>query len=88
MTHRMILDWLDHSIEPAAWPGDLIVYEALARFPERLDYCKAMLACVKRDAGKLVEFVKFSEALIPAGIAKSFLSSKTILRVGIMQLIA
>ena len=40
MTHRMILDWLDHSIEPAAWPGDLIVYEALARFPERLDCAK------------------------------------------------
>jgi NifU-like protein involved in Fe-S cluster formation len=38
--HAMVLDWLDHSIEPEAWPGDLMVYEALARFPERLDCAK------------------------------------------------
>lgn len=40
LAHGMVLDWLDHSIEPAAWPGDLMVYEALARFPERLDCAK------------------------------------------------
>ena len=40
LAHGMVLDWLDHSIEPAAWPGDLMVYEALARFPDRLDCAK------------------------------------------------
>ena len=32
--------WLDKGIPPDSWSGDLIVYQSLSRFPERLDCAK------------------------------------------------
>ena len=35
-----IFTWLDDGIPPDSWSGDLIVYQSLSRFPERLDCAK------------------------------------------------
>ena len=35
-----VFNWLDDGIPPDSWSGDLIVYQSLSRFPERLDCAK------------------------------------------------
>jgi len=35
-----VFTWLDDGISPDTWSGDLIVYQSLSRFPERLDCAK------------------------------------------------
>lgn len=37
---QMVFEWLDHGRAPERWAGDLIVYQSLSRFPERLDCAK------------------------------------------------
>ena len=35
-----VFSWLDEGNPPDSWSGDLIVYQSLSRFPERLDCAK------------------------------------------------
>ena len=37
---KSVFTWLDDGIPPDSWSGDLIVYQSLSRFPERLDCAK------------------------------------------------
>ena len=35
--HGEILKWVEHRVAPKKWKGELVVYESLVQFPERMD---------------------------------------------------
>ena len=37
---KKVLNWIESREPPDSWPGDLVVYESLVRFPDRLDCAK------------------------------------------------
>ena len=37
---NLVFTWIEEGVSPSNWPGDLIVYQSLSRFPDRLNCAK------------------------------------------------